>query len=319
MSSIGKSFKKAFKKVKKTTKKAVNKVADTTKDVADKTANAVTGAAQTVSNEVGREAQELARDVEQLTRDTARFAEKAYAEALEAGEAAWDATVELTERFLTDALAELAEELAEDICRDHRKLIECMVETGHELLKDPASRKDVERLLDAAAHKRRDEKTEKTTDSLSKNKSMNRLGAEARGKDLITLSVGTGGGAAFMAGAEGSVGFAYDYPNKKQLRGYFGVGGVSGFSIGTSMALQIGAWGSMPSNLDGPYLAVAVELYVKGGGGIQVVFSLPTSESDWLDFAKGGKLKLKLAGLVVSMGGGGEFSASVSAGYTWVY
>lgn len=317
MSSISKTFKKATKKVKKAAKKAGNAVADTAKDAADKTANVVTGAANSVANEVSREAQEMAREMEKLSRDAGRAAEQAYGEALAAGETAWNEVVELSERFLTDSLMELAEALAEDIYKKHLKLIQLMGEAGHALLKDPATSKDVQLLIDHSSHKRKDEQTQKSTASLSKHKAMQRTSDEAREKNLFSFSYGFGGGAAYGAGAEGCFGYVFDTPSVKQFMGFYGVGGVAGYSFGGSLSFQVGVWTSAPSGLAGPYLAVGVEVGDTAGGGAQVIFSMPTTEKAWKDVVLSGKLPF--SGIVVSGGVGQDLGVSVSGGYTWVY
>lgn len=313
MSSISKTFKKATKKMKKSAKKAGNAVADTAKDAADKTANVVTGAA----NAVSREAQDMAKEMEKLSRDAGRAAEQAYGDALAAGEAAWNDVVELSERFLTDSLMELAEALAEDIYKKHLKLIGLMGEAGYALMKDPATNKDVQVVIDDSSHKRKDEQTQKSTTSLSNHESMRRTSDEAREKNLFSISYGVGGGAAYGAGAEGCFGYVLDHPQMKQFRGFYGVGGVAGYTFGGSLSFQVGVWASAPSGLAGPYLAVGFEVGDKMGCGAQVIFSMPTTEKAWKDVVLSGKIPF--AGIVVSAGVGQELGGSVSSGYTWVY
>ncbi|XXF78964.1 hypothetical protein P2318_04185 [Myxococcaceae bacterium GXIMD 01537] len=317
MSSISKTFKKATKKIKKTAKKAGDAVSDTAKDAANKTSNAVTGAANAVAHEVSREAQELTKEMDKLARDASKVAEQAYGEALAAGEAAWNEVVELSERFLTDALVEIAEALAEDIYRKHLKLIELMAEAGQTLLKDPATFKDVQLLIDHASHKRKDEQTRRSASSLSKHKAMQRTSDEAHEKNLFSFSYGGGGSGAYGVGAEGCFGYVFDLPDVKQFKGFYGVGGVAGYSFGASLSFQIGVWTSPPSGLAGPYLAVGVEVGDKVGGGAQVIFSMPTTEKAWQDVILSGKLPF--SGIVVGAGAGQELGVSVSSGYTWVY
>ena len=254
MSSLSKSFKKAVKKVKKTAKKAGNAVVDT----ANQTADAVTGTAGTVSHQVSREAEQLAREVDALTRDTAKLAEQAYAESLAAGEAAWNEAVELSTRFLTDALSDVAEALAEDVYRKYLPLIESMAKTGSALLTNPVRHKEVDFLVGQSSQKKKDEDTQKTVSSLSRDESVQRTGNDARSKGLGTLSIGSGGSGTFGAGVEGSVGVAFDHPAQTQLRGFFGIGGVAGITQGASMNFQFGAWADMPSKLAGPVIAVSL-------------------------------------------------------------
>ncbi|MFP2959244.1 hypothetical protein ACLEPN_15725 [Myxococcus sp. 1LA] len=317
MSSLSKSFKKAVKKVKKSAKKAGNAVADTATQAADTVADT----AGTVTNQVSREAEQLAKDVDTLTRDAAKLAEQAYAESLAAGEAAWNEVVELSTRFLTDSLSDVAQALAEDVYRKHLALIEDMAETAYGLLQDPVRHKEVEFLVNQSAQKRKDANTDKTVASLSTDASLKRTGDSGRSKGLITISIGSGGAAAYGAGAEGCFGFAFDLPELKQLRGYYGVGGVAGFAKGASLDFQLGLWADAPSQLDGPELSVSLEASIKYGGGVQVVFKLPTTEREWTDFVTSGRLDL--SGIVVSVGVGlsptPEVSATVGCGYTWVY
>jgi len=330
MSSISKSFNKAVKKVKKSTKKAANKVADTTKDVANKTADvakdaanktadAFTGAANTVAREantVVREvthgANDLTHDIEKLSKDAGHVAEKAYHEALEAGEKAWNEVVELTERWLTDALTELVIKMAEGFYRDNLALIETLGKTGHALMADPRSRKEMDGLMMRAAGKKRDPETEKSVGTLAKSQEMKRANKEAKDKGFGSMSLGIGGSAAYGVGGEGCYGFAFGLPEASYVRGFFGLGGVVG-SFGASGSVQLGVWNSEPAKLAGPYLAVGFEIENDVGGGIQFIFSLPTSEKEWLS------LDIKLVGIVVCVGGGGEASVAVSSGYTWVF
>jgi len=327
MGSLSKSFNKAVKKARKSAKKAGNKVADSVKDATNQAGNAVAGAGEAASNALSREAQELGQEVDKLTRDVAKAAEQAYGEALAAGEAVYNEAMELAERFLSDALSEALEALAEDVYRKHFPLILRMSETGSALLKDPASRKDVERLADDSSHKRKDGDTQKSVSSLSKNESMRRTGEEARSKGLFTLSIGFGFGAARFGGGEGSVGYAFDVPEEKHLKGVFSVGAVAGYTSGASTTFQVGAWADPPSQLAGPYLAVSFDPGEKvfGAGvssGVQVVFKMPTTEKEALDILQG---KIDLAGLVVSLGSAVSFgngvpvSACVGAGYTAVF
>ncbi|WP_434347735.1 hypothetical protein ACN6A1_06915 [Myxococcus virescens] len=320
MSSISKSFKKAVKKVKKTAKKAGNTVVDT----ANKAADTVTDTAGTVTNQVSREAEQLAREVDTLTRDTAKLAEQAYAESLAAGEAAWNEMVELSTRFLTDALSDIAEALAEDVYRKHLALLESMAETGYALLTNPTRRKEVDFLVRQSSQKKKDEDTNKTVSSLSQDESVQRTGHEARSKGLGTLSIGSGGSATFGAGPEGSVGIAFDHPGQTQVRGFFGFGGVAGATKGISMNFQFGAWADMPSKLAGPVLTVSLGAGVgKFCGSAQVVFKMPITEKEWTAFATSGRLDL--AGLVMCLGAEVStfakdgVSATVGGGYTWVY
>lgn len=326
--SFGKSLKKGFKKAKKSTKKAVDKASKATKDAANKTTNvakdaanktadAVTGAANTVAHGVIHEAQELGQQVEKLTHDTAQLAERAYSDALAAGEATWNEFVELSEQFLTDALSDIAEAMAEDVYRKHLKLLQVMAESGYELLTDPSTYKDVQRLLDMAARKQRDEDTTRTVNSLAKSKAMQRVAHEAQGKSLFSLSIGAGGSATFGAGAEGCIGLAFDHRDQKPMRGFFGVGGVAGFTAGTSMNLQLAAWTDPPSDLAGPYMAVALEDELLVGVGVQVIFKMPATEKAWKQLTT--SWKPELAGIVVALSRSADLSACVSCGYTWVY
>ncbi|ATB50122.1 hypothetical protein [Corallococcus macrosporus] len=315
--SLSKSFKKAVKKVKKSAKKAGNAVVDT----ANKAADTVTDTAGTVTNQVSREAEQLAREVDTLTRDAAKLAEQAYAESLAAGEAAWNEVVELSTRFLTDALSDVAQTLAEDVYREHLALLEGMAETGYALLTNPTRHKQVEFLVGQSSQKKKDDDTQKTVSSLSQDASVQRTNNDARGKGFITFSLGSGGDAAYGAGAEGNFGFAFDLPELKELRGYYGVGGVAGLATGASLDFQLGVWADKPSKLDGPELSVSLGASLKYGGSVQVVFNAPATEREWTDFLTSGKLEL--AGLVVSLGVGvsptPEVSATVGCGYTWVY
>ncbi|AKQ63988.1 hypothetical protein A176_000900 [Myxococcus hansupus] len=320
MSSLSKSFKKAVKKVKKTAKQAGNTVANT----ANQAAGAVTGTAGTVSNQVSREAEQLAREVDAITRDTAKLAEQAYAESLAAGEAAWNEVVELSTRFLTDALSDVAEALAEDVYRKYLPLIEDMAETGYALLTNPTRHQEVDFLVGQSSQKKKDEDTRKTVSSLSQDESVQRTGNNARSRGLGTLSIGSGGSGTFGAGVEGSVGVAFDHPAQTQLRGFFGIGGVAGITQGVSMNFQFGAWADMPSKLAGPVLAVSLGAGAgKFCGGTQVIFKMPVTEKEWTAFATTGRLDL--AGLVVCLGAElsnfskDGVSATVSCGYTWVY
>ncbi|NVJ01950.1 hypothetical protein HV824_28035 [Myxococcus sp. AM009] len=320
MSSLSKSFKKAVKKVKKTAKKAGNTVVDT----ANKAADTVTGTAGTVSNQVSREAEQLAREVDTLTRDTAKLAEQAYAESLAAGEAAWNEAVELSTRFLTDALSDVAEALAEDVYRKHLALLESMAETGYALLTNPTRYKEVDFLVGQSSQKKKDEDTHKTVSSLSQDESVQRTGNDARSKGLGTLSIGSGGSMTFGGGVEGSVGIAFDHPEQQQLRGFYGCGGVAGVTKGVSMSFQFGVWADMPSKLAGPVLAVSLGAGAgKFCGSTQVIFKMPVTEKEWTAFATSGRLDL--AGLVISLGAelstfsDDGVSATVGCGYTWVY
>lgn len=321
MSSLSKSFKKAVKKVKKTANKAGNAVVDT----ANKAADAVADTAGTVSNQVSREAEQVAREVDSLTRDTAKLAEQAYAESLAAGEAAWNEAVELSTRFLTDALSDVAEALAKDVYRKYLPLLENMAETGYELLTNPARHKEVDFLVGQSSQKKKDEDTQKTVSSLSQDESVQRTGDDARSKGFGTLSIGSGGSWTFGAGGgEGNVGVAFDHPGQTQLGGFFGVGGVAGITKGQSMNFQFGVWADMPSKLAGPVLTVSLGAGVgKFCGGTQVVFKMPVSEKEWTAFATSGRLDL--AGLVMCLGAElsttakDGVSATVGCGYTWVY
>jgi hypothetical protein len=328
MSSFTKSFNKAVKKVKKSTKKAVNKTAnvakdaanktaDVAKDAANKTANAITGTANTVAHEVSRGATDLTRELDQLSDDVSKVAEKAYHEALEAGESAWNEVVEFTERWLTDALSDLAVKMAEDIYRDHLVLIEHLFKAGHGLLEDPKSRKEIEQLVKFSASKKQNSESDKTVTSLAKSNDMKQANKTAQDKGYRCMSFGFGGSHAFGAGAEGCIGFAFGLPNASNIGGFFGVGGVVG-SMGTSGSIQMGVWNCKPKDLAGPYLAVSLEFESDIGGGVQIIFSLPKSEKDWQELFTE-KWMLDLAGIVVAVGGGGEASVAVSSGYTWTY
>ncbi len=312
MSSFTKAFKKTVKKVKKSTKKAVNKVADTTKDAANKTANAVTGAANTVAHEVERGTTDLTREFEKISDDLGHVAEKAYRDALEAGESAWNEVVELSERWLTDALTEIAVKVAEGIYRDHLALIESLCKAGHGLLEDPRSRNELERLFKHAASKKQDSESDKTVKSLAKSQDMKQSNEKAKKEGFGAMSFGFGGSLAYGAGGEGCYGFAFGLPDASKIQGFFGMGGVVG-SVGGSGTLQIGVWFDEPKKLEGPYLAVGLEFETEVGGGIQIIFSMPKSEKEWLS------MDFKLAGIVVCVGGGGEASVAVSSGYTWTF
>jgi|GEM_PF-4073172 len=322
MSSLSKSFKKAVKKVKKTAKKAGNAVADT----ATQAANTVADTANSVTNQVSREAEQAAKEVEALTRDTAKLAEQAYAESLAAGEAAWNEVVDLTTRFLTDALSDVAEALAKDFYRKHLALIEDMAATGYGLLTNPTRRKDVDVVINHSAQKRRDEDTEQATRSLATDASVERTGNEARSKGLGTLSIGSGGSGAYgVLSAEGSFGIAFDHPDQRQVRGFYGAGGGAGLvTTGVSMSFQFGAWADLPSKLAGPVLSVSMGASHKFGGTVQIVFKLPLTEKEWTAFATGGMLDI--AGLVLCLDAdiysateGPSGSITVGCGYTWVY
>lgn len=328
MSSFSKSFKKSVKKVKKSTKKAVNKTANVAKDAANKTANVAKDAANktadvakdaanTVAHEVSRGATDLTRELDKLSDDVSEVAEKAYHEALEAGEAAWNEVVEFTERWLTDALAELAVKMAKDIYRDHLVLIENLFKAGHGLLEDPRSRKELELLVKCSASKKQSPESDKTVESLAKSNDTKQANKSAQDKGFGSMSFGFGGSHAYGAGAEGCFGFAFGLPNASNIGGFFGVGGVVG-SMGTSGTVQLGVWNCKPRELAGPYLAVSLEFESDIGGGVQIIFSLPKSEKEWQKLFTE-KWMLDLAGIVVAVGGGGEVSVAVSSGYTWTY
>lgn len=311
MSSLTKSFKKMTKKVTKTAKKATNAV----KDAGETAVGATAGAANAAAHQITGTAEDVARRTVKITQDAGQIAENSYEQALAAGESAWNEVASQVERWLTDGMNEILIAAAKDVYKRNRALVSAMANAGAALTASPAMAPHLNIVIDSAARKKRDKRSDDSMKVLGTSPELRPVNKEAKGYGSI--SIGTGGSAAYGAGAEGCFGMAYDIPQVATVGGFFGVGGVVG-SFGASMTIQLGAWTVMPAKLAGPYLAVGLELEVEFGGGFQVIFSLPTTESDWLALASG-KTPPMLCGIVVFVGGGGEASAAVSGGYTWVF
>ncbi|MDC0670025.1 hypothetical protein [Nannocystis radixulma] len=304
---IGKSFKKATKSIKKSTKKVTKGVSDAAKKGAD----AVSDAA-----EKGVDAMEKgAREAERIGTRAAAIADSAYDDALRLGEAAWNETIAALERWLSDGLTEILLAAAEALVGRSGALIDAMVAGGRALLADPKAAAEFERVIVAAAGKQMEAGAQEAMRSLVRRPELRAVADEAG--QFATLSLGLAGSAAYGAGAEGCFGYAARMPDATVIGGFYGVGGVA-ISVGASTTAQLGVWSPRPAGLKGPYFAVTVEVEVQGGGGVQVIFALPADEAGWLALVSG-KTDPSPVGLVVFLGGGGELSASVSGGYTWVF
>lgn len=310
MSSLSKKFKKAGKKLKKGTKKATKAVSDTAKDAAD----GVSDAAKKVAQTAEMTAERAVHEGERIGAEASKFAAEAYDDALELGEAAWDATLEAIERYLTDDLADLLIDAAMDVYRDSRKLVDTLASAGRSILADARGAADFARVITSAAAKKKDAKALESVRSLALRPEMQAVAAVA-GR-FKTLSYGSGGSAAYGVGAEGCYGFAHTLPDAPTIAGFYGVGGVAN-AVGAAAAAQFAAWSPKPGDLAGPYLAVTLEVEIAVGGGVQVVFAVPATEAEWLAIVSG-KVPAPV-GIVVFLGGGGELSASLSGGYTWVF
>ncbi|MBZ5707883.1 hypothetical protein [Nannocystis pusilla] len=315
---IGKSFKKATKSIKKSTKKVTKGVSDATKkatdavsDAAEKGVDAVSDAAKQAADAAAKGA----REAERIGAKAAAIADNAYDDALRLGEAAWNETVAALERWLTDGLTEILLAAAEAFVGRSGALIDAMVAGGRALLADPKAAAEFERVVVAAAGKKMEAGAQEAMRSLVRRPELRAVVDKAG--QFATLSLGLAGSAAYGAGAEGCFGYAARMPEATVIGGFYGVGGVA-VSVGGSTSAQLGVWSPRPADLKGPYFAVTVEVEVKGGGGVQVIFALPADEAGWLALVSG-KIDPWPVGLVVFLGGGGELSASVSGGYTWVF
>ncbi|WAS91236.1 hypothetical protein [Nannocystis punicea] len=304
---IGKTLKKASKSLKKGAKKATKEVGDAAK----KTAEAATDAAK----KTAEAAEKAASEAERIGASAGALAENAYDDALRLGEAAWNETVAALERWLFDGLVDLLLDAAMAVFKGSRPLVDAMFAGGRALLGDPKAAADFERVVTAAASKKRDPGAQEAMRSLLRRPEIQAIAAAAGSFD--TLSLGLAGSAAYGAGAEGCFGYAATLPDAATIGGFYGVGGVA-VSVGASTTAQLGVWTPRPADLKGPYFAATLEVEVEGGGGIQVIFALPADEAGWLALTTG-KVKPSPVGIVVFLGGGGEVSASVSGGYTWVF
>lgn len=311
---IGKAFKKAGKKLKKGAKKATGAVKDAAKDV-EKGVDKGIDAAKDVAKDAGKGLDAAVADVEKLGNKTAALAEDAYEDALRAGEAAWNATVDALERWLVDDLADILLDAAMDIYKSQRKLIDSMLDAGRALIVDPKASAEFERMVTSAAGKKRDAGAHDSVRALVKIPEIQAITKYCGKYD--TLSLGLASSAAYGIGAEGCFGYGATLPDAKTIGGFFGVGGVA-VSVGGAVTAQLGTWNVKPADFKGPYFAATLEVEVEGGGGISIVFPLPASEADWLNLVTG-KTKPGPCGIVVFVGGGGEVSACVSGGQTWVF
>lgn len=297
---IGKAFKKAGKKLKKATHKATGAV----KDAADKVADGAVQGADVAGSTLAR-----------VGAQAGALAESTYEDALRLGESAWNETLAALERWLDDGLVDLLLAAAMATVRGQKALIDAMVAGGTALLADARGAAEFERVVLAAAGRQRDAATLASVKALAGRPELRAIAATC-GK-FATLSLGGGGSAAYGAGAEGCFGYACTLPDAAAIGGFFGVGGVA-VSIGASLGDQLGVWTPRPADLKGPYFAVTVEVAVGPGAGLQVVFAVPDDEAGWLALVSGETTPAPV-GIVVSLSGGGELSASVSGGYTWVF
>lgn len=315
---IGKTFKKAGKKLKKGTKKATKGVTDAAKKGADAVADAAkegAGAVADAAEQAAKTAERAAREAERIGDRAAAIADTAFDDALRLGEDAWNQTIAALERWLVDELAEILLAAAEALVNRSRALVDAMIAGGHALLADARGAADFERVVTAAAAKKVDAGAKDAMRALMQRPEIRAI-VDRAGK-FDTLSLGLAGSAAYGAGAEGCFGYAATMPDARTIGGFFGVGGVAA-SAGASTTAQLGVWSPLPADFKGPYFAATLELEVTGGGGVAVCFALPADEAGWLALASG-KIDPTPVGISVFLGGGGEVSASVSGGYTWVF
>lgn len=310
------SFTKAFKKVKKSVKKTANKATKAVSHGASQAANAVSDGANQAMDAVGRAAGQTAGFAEGTAGAISRTAQETYEAALDAGVSAYNEVHDQIEKWIDDALLELLVKIATAAYEKHRRVVSDLSRSMKALLADPGARARLELLGKQAAGKKHDEKTDREVKMMADSPQLAPANQSAAKDGWGSISIGFGGSAAYGAGGEGSYGYAYKL-SAPGVGGFYSLGGVVG-SVGASVAFQLGAWAPPPAGLAGPYLAIELEVELEAGGGVQVIFALPSTDAAWQSLVTG-KTSIDPVGLVVAAGGGGEASAALGGGYTWIF
>lgn len=125
-----------------------------------------------------------------------------------------------------------------------------------------------------------------------------------------SLSVGFTAGASSVIGTEGSYGYGISLDATK-TKGYAGLDASLGVQGGLGLGCQFGIWTDAPQNLDGPSVAVNVEVGSGVGASFSLVYNVSVDANNIPKFT--------FAGVAVTPGVGAGMGASVGSGYSWVY
>jgi hypothetical protein len=310
------SFTKAFKKVKKSVKKTANQATHAVTRTADDAARAVTQAADQAAHAVTQTAGQAAALAQDTASAISKTAQQTYEAALDAGVSAYNQVQDQIEKWIDDALLEQLVKLATSAYDKNKRVVSDLARATTALLSDPKLRAPLDIVGKDAAGKKHDARTDQDVKMIAQSPQLAPANSSASKAGWGSISIGYGGSAAFGAGGEGGYGYAYQL-SSLGVGGFFSLGGVIG-SMGASVTLQLGVWAPPPAGLAGPYIGIELEVEVEGGGGVQVIYALPSTDAAWQNLIAG-KTPLDPVGIVVVAGGGGEVSAALGGGYTWTF
>jgi len=312
---------KAFKKLKKSAKKTVNNAADDAgKALGNAAEDAGKGIAQ-AADATGDGASALWKDAE---KNLGGFFKEIDLDAIE----------DQIEKWIDDVMLDALEKQALKYVNNHKDLLDEAATVLVELTSNKATNDILQRLCGQASKKQNDSKSEKDMTTLMATPSMKRLTTKATGSsaavtfseddddskkddkkyNIRTMAFGTGFGGGSGVGLDGSVGFIWSINRgvkNNVVRTFLSAGAIAGMIQGGAVNLSFELITSEIEKSEGPFLALQLEVECKAGGGVAVIWNVPTNKEDW-----GKLLSLRPAGYMVRVGGGKKLELAICGGYT---